>query len=67
MEVVRILEASSESLRQHGASVNLGTTSPWNNGRPNGIKNGHANGNGKSAGKPHAEVVSGTGSQVVAA
>jgi predicted dehydrogenase len=67
MEVVRILEASSESLRQHGASVNLSTTSPWNNGRPNGIKNGHANGNGKSAGKPHAEVVSGTGSQVVAA
>jgi hypothetical protein len=44
MEVVRILEASSESLRQHGASVNLGATAPWNNGHHNGHSNGNGNG-----------------------
>ena len=45
LEVVRILEASSESLRQHGASVNLGATTPWTNGH----QNGHANGNGNGS------------------
>ena len=44
LEVVRILEAASESLRQRGAAVSLGTTLPWNNGHGNG--NGNGNGNG---------------------
>src|SRR6516162_5182944 len=48
LEVVRILEASSESLRQQGASINLGATTPWTNGHQNGHANG--NGNGKSNG-----------------
>ena len=51
LEVVKILEASSESLRQHGASVNLGTTAPWNNGHQNGHANG--NGHGKANGNGH--------------
>jgi len=53
LEVVKILEASSESLRQHGAAVNLGATAPWNNGHHNGHANGNANtnGNGKNAPK----------------
>jgi predicted dehydrogenase len=48
LEVVKILEASSESLRQQGASVTLGAALPWNNGH----QNGHAdrNGNGKTNG-----------------
>jgi predicted dehydrogenase len=46
LEVVKILEASSESLRQQGASVTLGALAPWNNGRGNGNGNGHHNGNG---------------------
>jgi len=52
LEVVRILEASSESLRQHGASVNLGVATPWTNGHQNGHANGHTNGhtNGHSNG-----------------
>ena len=48
LEVVKILEASSESLRQQGASINLGATTPWTNGHQNGHANG--NGNGKSNG-----------------
>jgi predicted dehydrogenase len=40
LEIVRILEASTESLRQHGASVSLGAVAPWNNGQGNG--NGHS-------------------------
>jgi predicted dehydrogenase len=51
LEVVKILEASSESLRQHGASINLGATTPWTNGsqnrHPKGNGNGEANGNGR--------------------
>jgi len=55
LEVVKILEASSESLRQHGASVNLGATAPWNNGH----QNGHSNGNGKikSNGNGHGGLI----------
>jgi predicted dehydrogenase len=41
LEVVRILEASSESLRQRGASVTLGTAVPWNNGHGDSNGNGH--------------------------
>jgi predicted dehydrogenase len=47
LEVVKILEASSESLRQHGASINFGTMSPWNNLQENGHANGNGNGNGR--------------------
>jgi len=46
LEIVRVLEASSESLRQHGASISLGQLAPWSNGHGNG--NGKANGNGHS-------------------
>jgi predicted dehydrogenase len=46
LEVVKILEASSESLRQQGASVTLGAMVPWNNGHHNGRGNGKSNGNG---------------------
>jgi predicted dehydrogenase len=53
LEVVRILEASSASLRQQGASVSLGLGVPWNGG--NGRANGHTNGNVKSNG--HGVVV----------
>ena len=52
LEVVKILEASSESLRQRGASVNLGTSASWSNGIPNGLTNGnmksHGNGHGST-------------------
>ncbi len=46
-EVVRILEASSESLRQHGASIELGRQGAHTNG------NGHSNGNGNGHGNGH--------------
>jgi predicted dehydrogenase len=36
LEVVKILEASSESLRRQGASVDLGVSSPWINNDLNG-------------------------------
>jgi predicted dehydrogenase len=36
LEVVRILEASSESLRRHGASVSLAAVTQWANGNGNG-------------------------------
>lgn len=42
LEVVKILEASSASLRQQGASVNLGQVAPWANGHQNGRNNGVA-------------------------
>lgn len=46
LEVVKILEAASESLRQQGASVSLGhQVAPWNNGHHHG--HGHGNGNGR--------------------
>ena len=67
LEVVKILEASSESLRQQGASVSLGTTAPWNNGH----QNGHANGNGKARTNGHVHATStvpaSTGTSAVAA
>ena len=46
-EVVKILEASSESLRQQGTSVPLTPLVPVYNG------NGHANGNGHTNGNGH--------------
>src|SRR5579864_2873343 len=49
LEVVRILEAAGDSLRQRGASVNLGATAPWHNGH----QNGHTNGNGKAKSNGH--------------
>jgi hypothetical protein len=36
LEVVRILEAAGESLRQQGSSVSLGAVTQWNNGNGNG-------------------------------
>jgi predicted dehydrogenase len=52
LEVVRVLEASSASLRQQGALVSLGLVAPWNvgNGHTNGHINSNGNGNGKSNG-----------------
>jgi predicted dehydrogenase len=44
LEVVRILEAAGESLRQQGASVSLDAATQWNNGNGHGHNNGH---NGK--------------------
>jgi len=67
LEVVKILEASSESLRQHGASVNLGAVAPWNSGHQNGHQNGHANGNGKSNGNGHGLIVPAVNQNLVAA
>src|SRR5437016_8379559 len=46
LEVVRILEASGDSLRQQGASVNLERLVQWDNGNGNGHGNGNGNGNG---------------------
>jgi len=64
LEVVKILEASSESLRQHGASINLGATTPWTNGS----QNGHANGNGKANGNSRGGlIVPAPGQDLVAA
>ena len=56
LEVVRILEAAGESLRQQGASVAINTVSQWNNGHVNGNGgngNGHGNGNGNGNGNGH--------------
>ena len=52
LEVVRILEAAGESLRQQGNPVCLGAVTQWNNG----------NGNGH-----HGSMISGAGRSVVAA
>jgi predicted dehydrogenase len=41
LDVVKILEASSESLRQRGAAVNLISITPGSNGHQNGHKNGN--------------------------
>jgi hypothetical protein len=54
LEVVKILEAASESLKQQGASVNLGGMALWNNGHQNGHANGDGNGNGKGNGNGHS-------------
>ncbi|HZR16416.1 MAG TPA: Gfo/Idh/MocA family oxidoreductase [Verrucomicrobiae bacterium] len=68
LEVVKILEASSESLRQHGAAVNLCASTPWNSahhGRTNGNGNGHANGH--SNGHAHPERIAVAPSQAIPA
>jgi predicted dehydrogenase len=66
MEVVRILEAANESLKQKGASVSLAELAVARNGHShangngNGNGNGHSNGNGGSNGHetaPAAAVV----------
>jgi len=54
LDVVRILEAAGESLRQQGASVPLGDVSQWNNG--NGGGNGGGNIKGKGDGRGEAIV-----------
>lgn len=56
LEVVRILEASSESLRRNGGAVELKALAPWAGGARNG--NGNGNGNGKSrSGHPEIKPV----------
>jgi predicted dehydrogenase len=54
LEVVKILEASSESLRQHGASVELQAAGAWNNAA---LQNGHANPSAKSKANVHVNGV----------
>jgi predicted dehydrogenase len=46
LEVVRILEAAGESLRQQGSAVAIGAVTQWNNGKGNG--NGNGDGSGSS-------------------
>ncbi|HWH70291.1 MAG TPA: hypothetical protein VNT26_12975, partial [Candidatus Sulfotelmatobacter sp.] len=41
LEVVRILEAAGNSLRQQGAAIPFGTVTAWNNLHGNGKGNGH--------------------------
>ena len=51
LEVVRVLEAAGESLRQQGAAVSLAELMPWHGTNGNG--NGHRvaiNGNGRRNG-----------------
>src|SRR6266568_873240 len=50
LEVVKILEASGDSLRQQGASVMLERVVEWGNGNGNGNGHGHGNGNGSGNG-----------------
>jgi predicted dehydrogenase len=54
LEVVRILEAASESLQQQGAAVNIGVAPQWCTST-NGNGNGHANGNGNGHGNGNGE------------
>ena len=50
LEVVRVLEAAGESLRQKGGPVSLGALTPWNNGHSNGNGNGNGHANGRGNG-----------------
>jgi predicted dehydrogenase len=50
LEVVRILEASSNSLKQQGSSIRLESMIHSVNGNGNGHSNGNGNGNGHSNG-----------------
>jgi predicted dehydrogenase len=72
LEVVRILEAAGESLRQQGSSVSLSAVTQWNNGKVNGNGNGNGNGkgngNGNGNGNGHSNIViPNVGRSVVAA
>ncbi len=49
LEVVRVLEAAGESLRQQGAAISLGELMPWHGAGGNG--NGEGNGNGHGRGQ----------------
>jgi hypothetical protein len=51
LEVVRILETSSESLRRNGQAVELKAMSPWGVGAGTGSRNG----NGKHRGNGHSD------------
>jgi predicted dehydrogenase len=62
LEVVRILEAAGESLRQQGASVSLASVTQWNNGNGNG--NGHSKDNGNGH---NGSIVPALGRNLVAA
>lgn len=65
LEVVRILEAAGDSLRQRGASVALKAAVPVLNGNGSGNGNGHANGNGKH--QTHVGTALADGGKMVAA
>ncbi len=65
LEVVKILEAASESLRQQGASVTLGAVAPWQNGHTKGDVNGKPNGNAKSNGNGRGVAALPQGNQAV--
>jgi predicted dehydrogenase len=74
LEVVRILEAAGNSLRQKGAAVDLGVAPvvlvPNGDHSKNGNGNGNANGNGKGYngnGNGHGVVVPAAGRSVLAA
>jgi predicted dehydrogenase len=54
LEVVRILEAAGESLKQQGASVTINSVSQWNNGHGHVGGNGKGNGNGYEGTKANA-------------
>lgn len=72
LEVVRILEASNHSLKQHGQAISLGLPAHSANGEMarhtngNGKANGH-NGNGNGNGHGHGVVVPAAGRTVLAA
>ena len=54
LDVVRILEAANESLKQQGASISLEEPILTGNGHAYVNGNGNGNGNGKSKGNGHA-------------
>jgi predicted dehydrogenase len=71
LDVVRILEAATESLRQHGSAISLEAVAHWGNGDGNG--NGHGNGsaahngNGKTNGASQQVVIPAATHAMVAA
>jgi predicted dehydrogenase len=56
MEVVRILSAAGQSLRQQGASIPLGTRVQWANEHVNGLGNGNGNGSGNGVANGNGNV-----------
>jgi predicted dehydrogenase len=49
LEVVRILEAAGESLRQQGSSISLGAATQWHNGNGHGKVHGNGHNGGIAA------------------
>ncbi len=70
LEVVRILEGSSQSLKQHGVSVALNTARNGHthiNPSTNGNGHAHTNGNGNGNGHAHPGVAAPAAARLVAA